>query len=132
MAIPLVCAAQFGLATMYIGVGQGIATIKPAPSAAETLTRRQSWPVDSSAGPFHFTSVAGCDMLAGMRHDITTEADSETLVAEYRNAVEQIGQQHTTEGIDEYRRIAKLVRSRWADRQGEDNLHKVCFGEPDE
>lgn len=58
--------------------------------------------------------------------------DPLTAVAEYRKVVGHLESTTMPEGKEELSRIANRMRANWKDRQGEDSLHEMAFGEPDE
>jgi hypothetical protein len=60
------------------------------------------------------------------------EFDPEAFIARYRNVVEQLGQQTDEQGRAEFSAVAKQLRAQWKEWQGEDSLHEMAFGEPEE
>jgi hypothetical protein len=65
------------------------------------------------------------------QREIKTEADSDAVVAEYRQAIEHL-ETCPPEAHAHWFQIAKLCREAWQRFTGEDSLHEHAFGEPDE
>ncbi len=64
--------------------------------------------------------------------EFKTDAEVEAFVANYRYTVAELEKQTTKAGRQEWRRRVDELRHAWRVWQGEDNLHEMAFGEPDE
>jgi hypothetical protein len=60
------------------------------------------------------------------------EFDPEAAVARYRRVIAQLETEPSVMGQHELRGIAKRLRERWIDWQGEDSLHAMAFGKPEQ
>ena len=58
--------------------------------------------------------------------------DTEKTVAQYREVIARLESATTEPGAEEFRGIAIRLRTKWKDWQGEDSLHEMAFGEPEE
>ncbi len=58
--------------------------------------------------------------------------DPEQAVIEYRRVIAQRKARTTDVGRADYEGIVKRMRAAWTEWQGEDSLHEMAFGEPDE
>jgi hypothetical protein len=58
--------------------------------------------------------------------------DPEAFIARYRHVVDQLGKQTDDQGRAEFHAVAKQLRAQWKYWQGEDSLHQMAFGEPEE
>ena len=58
--------------------------------------------------------------------------DPEHAVTKYRRVIAQRDEQATDLGIAKFDSIARRLRQQWKDWQGEDSLHEMAFGEPDQ
>jgi hypothetical protein len=70
--------------------------------------------------------------MTGMDQPEVADFDPISAVAEYRRILDKREAATGAPGKDEYERIARVLRSRWAEWQGEDSLHEMAFGEPEE
>jgi hypothetical protein len=61
-----------------------------------------------------------------------SEFDAAGAVAEYRRVMDNRDAATDALGKEEYDRIARILRRRWKEWQGDDSLHEMAFGEPDE
>jgi hypothetical protein len=64
--------------------------------------------------------------------DPTVEFDAAGAVTEYRRIMAKRDAATGELGRAEYDRIAQVLRDRWAKWQGEDCLHEMAYGEPEE
>jgi hypothetical protein len=58
--------------------------------------------------------------------------DAVKAVAEYRKVIGHLVSTVTPEENEVFNRIALRMRTNWKAWQGEDSLHEMAFGEPDE
>jgi len=58
--------------------------------------------------------------------------DAAKAVGEYRNVLDHMEGAATPDAKEEFVRIARRMRQKWQTWQGEDSLHEMAFGEPDE
>ena len=64
--------------------------------------------------------------------DTQTPFDPARIVEEYRSVMTKLDAERTDLGKAEFRAIAQRLRNLWAEWQGEDSLHEMAFGEPEE
>jgi hypothetical protein len=64
--------------------------------------------------------------------DTATPFDPARIVEEYRSVMTKLDAERTDLGKAEFRAIAQRLRNLWAEWQGEDSLHEMAFGEPEE
>ncbi len=62
--------------------------------------------------------------------DPVDDFDAEGVVKAYRRVIDRRDAETTPEGKAEFVEIAKRLKKKWADWQGEDCLHEMAFGEP--
>jgi hypothetical protein len=58
--------------------------------------------------------------------------DAARAVAEYRGIIDKRDAATDAIAKDEYDRMASIARTRWAEWQGEDSIHEMAFGEPED
>jgi hypothetical protein len=61
----------------------------------------------------------------------TTPFEPRRIVEQYRSVIAEFDTERTELGEAEFRAVQRL-RNLWADWQGEDSLHEMAFGEPEE
>jgi hypothetical protein len=61
-----------------------------------------------------------------------TPFEPRKIVDEYRLVMAVLGAERTDLGKAEFRAVARRLRGLWAEWQGEDSLHEMAFGEPEE
>jgi hypothetical protein len=64
--------------------------------------------------------------------DEAEDFDAQRAVDDYRSIMYQLDAATTPEAKDKYAGMAKRAREKWAAWQGEDSLHEMAFGEPEE
>jgi hypothetical protein len=64
--------------------------------------------------------------------DTLTPFDPARIVDQYRTVIDQLDAERTDLGKAEFQAIAQRLRSLWAEWRGEDTLHEMAFGEPEE
>ena len=64
--------------------------------------------------------------------DTQTPFDPARMVDEYRSVMINLDAERTDLGKAEFRAVAQRLRNLWAEWQGEDSLHEMAFGEPEE
>ena len=58
--------------------------------------------------------------------------DTEKVVAEYRKVIGQLESATTEVEKSGLRLVASQLRDQWTNWQGEDSLHEMAFGEPED
>ena len=64
--------------------------------------------------------------------DEPTVFDPEHAVATYRQVIGKRDEQTTDPSWIEFNSVARRLRREWKEWQGEDSLHEMAFGEPQE
>jgi hypothetical protein len=71
--------------------------------------------------------------MGGITMTEALESNPEAFVSRYRDAIARLEGAPRDERIRaEWLNVAKRLRARWKDWQGEDSLHEMAFGEPEE
>jgi hypothetical protein len=65
-------------------------------------------------------------------HNFSTEAAVDMHVAHYRHAMAELESALDEPGSQEWLSVCDRLRQQWAEWQGEDSLHEMAYGEPDE
>jgi hypothetical protein len=58
--------------------------------------------------------------------------DAEKAVANYRRVIARRDEETTRDGKADFDATSKRMRHAWKNWQGEDSLHEMAFGEPEE
>jgi len=58
------------------------------------------------------------------------EANPEATIAKYRDALGRIETAADELGRAKWQGVARRLRQKWQEWQGEDSLHEMAFGEP--
>jgi hypothetical protein len=61
-----------------------------------------------------------------------TPFDPARIVSDYRSVIANLETDRTDLGKAEFQAVAQRLRNLWAEWQGEDSLHEMAFGEPEE
>jgi hypothetical protein len=61
-----------------------------------------------------------------------SEENLEEIVANYRDVITKRESATDTWNRAEFESLARRMRLAWSEWQGEDSLHEMAFGEPDE
>ncbi|MBI3864365.1 MAG: hypothetical protein HY290_20975, partial [Planctomycetia bacterium] len=68
----------------------------------------------------------------GKKNDDPKAFDPKSAVKAYRRVIKARDSATTRKARNEHNKTAKLLREGWKDWQGEDSLHEMAFGEPEE